>query len=59
MNKNIFIIGSRANLSKNLKKSMPQAQLIPSNDVKELTKLLKQSGKSSIIYNVSYKSSLL
>lgn len=59
MNKNIFIIGSRANLSRNLKKSMPRAQLIPSNDVKELTKLLKQSGKSSIIYNVSYKSSLL
>jgi len=57
MNKNIFIIGSRANLSKNLKKSMPRAQLIPSNDTKELTKLLKQAGKSSIIYNVSYKSS--
>ena len=59
MNKNIFIIGSRANLSKNLKKSIPRAQIIPSNDVKDLIKLLKQAGKSSIIYNVSYKSSLL
>jgi UDP-glucose 4-epimerase len=59
LNKNIFIIGSRANLSKNLKKSIPRAQIIPSNDVKDLIKLLKQAGKSSIIYNVSYKSSLL
>lgn len=59
MNKNIFIIGSRANLSISLKKSIPRAQVIRSNDVKDLIKLLKQAGKSSIIYNVSYKSSLL
>jgi len=59
MNKNIFIIGGRSNLSRSLKRIIPEAVIIYSNDIKDLSSLLKKAEKSSIIYNVCYKSTLL
>lgn len=59
MNNSILIIGGRGNLSKNLKIMIPEATIIPSNHIKDLGSLLKSAGKSSIVYNVCYKSSLL
>ena len=54
-----FIIGKRSNLSKNLKKIIPNSILISLNEKKDVEKLLKEKNRYNIIFNNFYPVSRL
>lgn len=56
---NTFIIGRRSNLSRALATHIAGARLIASDELSLLPDQLADAGKSDLIYNVYYKSSLL
>lgn len=58
-NNNLFIIGKRSNLSRELACTLNGPRLISGDEIQQLPELLIRAGRSDIIYNLYHKSSWL
>ncbi len=56
---NLFIIGGRSNLSRELGRAVKGSRIISGDELKQLPELLAQEGRSNVVYNLFYKSAWL
>jgi len=59
LNKKLFIIGKRSNLSTELDSNIAGAELISGDELHRLPELLAREGRSDLVYNLYYKSAWL